>query len=289
MVYSLILISVILIGLAAATITDLKIREVPDWLSYGLIVVGLSLNLLFSFIYWDYWFLINSLAGFLLFLIFALIMFYAGQWGGGDAKVLIGLGAMIGLDVRFIGFPFLITFFINILLIGATYGLICSLTLAFKNWNNFFREFKKALHSSKTKKSRNYVIIFIFLILFLSFLSRGTIFSSFLFALALLALVTFCLWIFVKAVEKACMIKSMPPNELTEGDWIVRNIKYKGKYICGPKDLGIEKKQIKELVKLYKQKKIKEVLIKQGIPFVPSFLIAFIVSLFFGNLLFLII
>lgn len=289
MVYSLILVTITLIGLITATITDLKTREVPDWLSYGLIAIGLSLNLLFSIIYKNYWFFINSLAGFALFLIIALIMFYSAQWGGGDSKILMGLGALIGFDVRFIRFPFLISLLINILLIGAIYGLIWSFLLAFRNWKSFYKELKKLSHSIKIIKVRTYVVVFSFLILVLIFFTRGTIFNFLFLGLLLMVLLTFYLWIFVKAIEKTCMIKSITPNKLTEGDWIVKDIKYKGKYICGPKDLGIEKKQIRQLVKLYRQNKIKNVLIKEGIPFVPSFLIAYVISLMFGNLLFLLI
>jgi len=286
MVYSVILFVVTLIGLIAATITDLKTREVPDWLSYGLICVGLGLNLLFSLIYRDYWFFVNSLAGFVLFLIVALVMFYAGQWGGGDSKVLMGLGALIGLDVRFIRSPFLLSFFINILLIGAVYGLIWSFILAFRNWRNFYKELKKVSHSVKMVRSRMYVIIFAFLMLVLFLFNRVNMFGFLFLALLLMSLLTFYLWIFVKAVEKTCMIKKVEPGKLTEGDWIVKKVMVDGKYICGPKDLGIEKKQIRELVKLYKLGKIKKILIKEGIPFVPSFLVAYVVSLVWGNILF---
>jgi len=83
------------------------------------------------------------------------------------------------------------------------------------------------------------------------------------------------------------MLKYVEPNRLTEGDWIAKEIKYNGKYICGPKDLGIERKQINELIKLYNQKKIKRILIKEGIPFVPSFLMAFVITIMYGNLLLL--
>jgi Flp pilus assembly protein protease CpaA len=289
MVYLIILGAIILIGLSIATFTDFKTREVPDWLSYGLIAIGVGISLLFSFIYRDYWFLINSLAGFALFLIFALIMFYAGQWGGGDSKVLMGLGALIGLDVRFVEFPFLISFLINALLVGAAYGLIWSLSLSFRNWKSFYKALKKELRSAKVIKTRVYLFVFVFLLFVLAFFNRGSALSSFFLALSLMSLSIFYLWVFVKAIEKTCMIKGITPDKLTEGDWIVKDIKYKGKKICGPKDLGIEKKQIKELVKLYKQRKIKKVLIKEGIPFVPSFLIAYIVSLLFGNLLFLLV
>ncbi len=307
MVYLFIVTAIILVGLIAATFTDIKTREVPDWLSYGLIAIGLGLNLLFSLIYKNYWFFINSLAGFGLFLMLALLMFYAGQWGGGDSKVLMGLGALIGFDFRFTEFPFLIvdkaysftqleriypnflvSFLINMLLIGSVYGLMWSFFLAFRNFRSFSKEFRMIQRSIKMIKLRMYIIVFVFLMFVLALLSKGILGSIFLGFLAM-GLVLFYLWIFVKAVEKTCMIKKIEPDKLTEGDWIVKDISYRGKKICGPKDLGIEKKQIRELVKLYKQKKIKKVLIKEGIPFVPSFLVAYIISLFFGNLLFLVV
>lgn len=300
MVYLIVLTAIILIGLLIATITDLKTREVPDWLSYGLIAIGLGVNLIFSFAYGNYWFFVNSLSGFALFLAVALIMFYTGQWGGGDSKVLMGLGALIGFDIQFSNFTLpeilsnalstpLVVFLINMLVVGAVYGLMWSLFLVFKNWKGFYREFRKKLHSVKVVRLKGAVIIFVILMLALSFFTKETAIRSLLFALVLLTLLTFYLWVFVKAVEKKCMIKSVTPDKLTEGDWIAKDVKYKGKYICGPKDLGIEKKQIKQLVKLYRQKKIKNILIKEGIPFVPSFLIAYIVTLFWGNLLFLLV
>ena len=100
---------------------------------------------------------------------------------------------------------------------------------------------------------------------------------------AFLILTTFYLWVFVKAIEKSSMYKLVEPTKLTEGDWIVKDIFIGGKYLTGPKDLGIGKNQIKVLIQLYKQKKIKKILVKEGIPFVPSFFIAFIVTLVFGN------
>ena len=52
-----------------------------------------------------------------------------------------------------------------------------------------------------------------------------------------------------------------------------------GKRITGPKDLGISKKQIRQLRQYYEKGKVKKIAIKEGIPFVPSFLISFIVTL----------
>jgi len=109
------------------------------------------------------------------------------------------------------------------------------------------------------------------------------------FYLAVVSILTFYLWIIIKAVENSCMLKYVKPEQLTEGDWIAKDVKIGGKYITGPKDLGIEKKKIKILIDLYKKRKVKKILIKEGIPFVPSFFIAYIITLIFGNLVFLIV
>ena len=65
------------------------------------------------------------------------------------------------------------------------------------------------------------------------------------FLLVILANAIFYLWIFIKSVETTSMFKYVEPKELTEGDWIAKDYKVDGKYICGPKDLGIEKRQIR--------------------------------------------
>ncbi len=289
MIHNTITSSIALIGLFFATITDLKTREVPDWLSYGLICSGLGLNLLFSFIYSNYWFIINSIIGFLVFLIFALVMFYAGQWGGGDSKVIMGLGALIGLNIKQKDFPMLISFFTNMLLLGSIYGLTWSLTLIFKNKKKVWKEFRRTLHSKKATRMRMLAITLVVTTIILGIIIKETIYKIIMIVLLITTIATFYLWAIVKAIEKVCMIKEVTPHKLTEGDWIAKEIRYKGKYICGPKDLGIEKSQIRMLIKLYKKKKIKKVTIKEGIPFVPSFFIAFIVTILFGNILFLII
>ena len=71
----------------------------------------------------------------------------------------------------------------------------------------------------------------------------------------------------------------LKPNKLTLGDWIVKDIKHKGKLIASKKDLGLTEEQIAKIKKL----KIKKVLVKEGIPFVPSFFIAFVVTICAGS------
>jgi prepilin signal peptidase PulO-like enzyme (type II secretory pathway) len=81
------------------------------------------------------------------------------------------------------------------------------------------------------------------------------------------------------------MLKRVHPNKLTEGDWIVKDVVIGGKRITGPSDLGISMPQIRKLRALAAKGKVRAVLIKQGMPFVPSFTFAFLLYLAFGNVL----
>ena len=280
---SIIAYSLSFIVLLIGSITDLKTREVPDWLNYGLIMAGVGLNLLFSAIYSASGFIINSIIGLAIFFGIAYLMFHTGQWGGGDSKILMGLGAMIGLDVSFRNPQLLFDFFINSLLIGAAYGLLWSLFLLLKNKERFLSEFNKELSKKGMVLAKKLLLAAVFLSFAVLFFIKPYYLRIMILAVSFLAVSTFYLFAFAKAIERACMHKEVEPAKLTEGDWIVNDIFVGKQYICGPKDLGIEKKQIKKLVELYKHGKIKKVLIKEGIPFVPSFLIAFIVTFVFGN------
>ncbi len=270
---------VLLIG----SYTDFRTREVPDWINYGFIMSGIGLNLLFGITYSDYSFIINSLLGFAVFFVFAYIMFYTGQWGGGDSKMLMGLGAMIGIEASFKSSQFLFAFFVNVLFIGALYGLFWSAYSAIKYRKKFNHELKKILKKGSIIRAKKIIVFSLPLIFFLVIIVKNRYATIFFLSLALVILTTFYLWVFIKAIEKSSMYKFVEPMKLTEGDWIVNDVYVDKQYVCGPKDLGISKNQIKKLIKLRKQGKVKRILVKEGIPFVPSFLIAFLVTLIFGN------
>ena len=289
--------------LLAGSYTDFKTREVPDWVNFGLIGIGFGINLLFTVIYWKINFILASIAGFGIFFALAWLMFYFGQWGGGDSKMLMGLGALFGIDIFSKGFMdlsivqsfsavlqfFLVGFLINAALIGALYGILWSIFLIFKNKKRFMKIFKSSMKNKKVVLTKKIILVlFIILILFSLIIPDGFIRLMLLY-LAIVIALTFYLWIAVKAVENSCMLKYVKPQQLTEGDWIAKEVKIDGKYITGPKDLGIEKKKIRRLIELYKKGKVKKILIKEGIPFVPSFFVAYVITLAYGNLVFFVI
>jgi len=270
---------VIIVALIAASVNDIKTREVPDWLSYSLIAIGFAVRLIFSLIYSEPVYILEGLFGFGVFLGLSLLLFYAGMWGGGDSKLLMGLGAMLGLSYTNVLESFIVIFFIMMMFAGSIYGLIWSMMLALSHKKKFVRMFKAIFHHEKIHVFRRVLAVFLVaaLILYLlTFQSYNPYLNMAYVLLLFLVLLIFYLWIFSKAVEMACMYKWVKPAQLTEGDWIVNDVVVRGKRITGPKDLGIEKEQIAKLMKL----KVKNVLIKEGIPFVPTFLIAFVLTLF---------
>jgi len=285
MVIETVIFLICLIALIVASITDIKTREVPDWLSFSLMFSGLGLRLIYSVITSDWMFIVHGLFGFIAFLAIAYIMFYAGQWGGGDSKILIGLGGLLGLELNIDAF--IIGFWINVLLVGVAYGLLWSVFMAIRKRSAFLKEFRSSLTKKRMVLFRRiFFVASVILIITFVFISELFIRLTSLF-FAILFLLGIYVYTFIKAVEASCMLKHVEPEQLTEGDWIAEDIIIGKKRITGPKDLGIEMDQIKELIALKKLGKVKKVLIKEGIPFVPSFLIAFILTYVYGNLILL--
>jgi len=275
-------------ALLIGSYTDIRTREVPDWVNFGLMGIGFGTSLLFSIIYFKIDFILASVVGFGIFFVIAWLMFRFGQWGGGDSKMLMGLGAIIGIDFISKNF-FLGNFLVNAMLIGAVYGILWSFFAIFRNKKRFVKEFKKAIRNKKVILTKRIIfILFIILTLTAVFIPDKFI-KLMLFYLAAVLILTFYLWVAIKAVENSAMLKYVKPSQLTEGDWIAKDINVGGKYITGPKDLGIEKNKIKMLIDLYKKGKVRKILIKEGIPFVPSFFIAYVLTLIFGNLVFLVV
>ena len=271
-----------LIILIIGSITDLKKREVHDYVSYGLVFLAFGVSIIYSIIYSDYTNIMQTIFGFIAGVIIAYTMFYLGQWGGGDSKLIIGLGAVIGFNTFQIfgqkNYWFLILL-VNTVFVGAFYGLLWSIYLGVKHRKEFMKNLKIWSMRKEIIRVRRILMITTLVSCILILLFMGIEFKLMLLGLIALVFVVFYLWIFVKIIEESCMIKKVAISKLTEGDWIFEDIRIGKKYVAGPKDLGISREQIALLKRYEKQKKIKFVAIKEGIPFIPAFLIAFILTM----------
>lgn len=266
--------------LAVAAYVDMRILEVPDWLNYSGIGIGIGIHLIFSAQLWSWKPIVSSLAGFAIGFAIACIMYYTGQWGGGDAKLLMALGALIGFQPDKLAFG--ASYLVNLLIVGGAWGLLWSTGLAIGNAKRFWKTFMALRHKPGYARLRIMSLITAAVLIIASFVMVE--FQLELVGLALLSYVLCYLTIFVKSIELCCMHKWVTPDKLTEGDWLMHAIKV-GKNQVIPGKLGLEKKQVNLIKKLYAQKKIDKVLVKYGIPFAPAFLIAFIFTVSLGNII----
>lgn len=261
---NLFLIILAVIWIIGAVLQDLKRREVDNIWNFSLIAFALGYRTAVSAFGNDYWFILNGLLGLGLFLILGNLFYYLRLFAGGDAKLVIALGTILPLSYDWIiNFKIFGLFILLFLFTGAIYVLLWSFYLVIKNFKRFKKEFKK--------QARDYRIMlfsgigfFIFGII-LMFLDVVFIY------LGIIVLLFPLLFIFAKAVEESCLIRELTSKQVTEGDWLYEDIIVHGKKINANWD-GISRKEL-ELIRKYSKKKI---LIKQGIPFTPSFLFAFI-------------
>jgi Flp pilus assembly protein protease CpaA len=270
-----------LIALIIGSITDLRTREVPDYLNFILITIGFGMAILASSINKDITYIFTSLIGFAFCFIFSIIMYYSGQWGGGDAKMLMGIGSVIGISyttLRSFEMPFLLLFLILTFFIGGIYGLVWLSIILIKNWQSFKKIYK--ITYDESNKYLRYGLYFSIPILIIWALSIEEFYLKvILIVLSIMLIFLYYSFIAIKVLEEIAFIKEQPIEKVTEGDWVAEDIIVNGKTIINKKNLGITKEQLTELNILVKKGKLKTVKIKYGIPFVPSFLLAFIATI----------
>jgi len=87
----------------------------------------------------------------------------------------------------------------------------------------------------------------------------------------------------LKMIEKSCFHKEVKVTELVEGDWLLGPVKKNGRIIYDPKKSpGVTKKDIERI----KNAGIKKLVIKEGVAFIPSFVIALAASYIDKEILF---
>jgi len=260
---------VFFVGLAwmiFATIQDVKTREVSNWLTFSLIAFGVAFSIFHSLSIGKINPFLFSFAGGVFYFCVAFALYYARVFAGGDAKLLMGVGFILPysswLNVLFLSLGFLFVLFF----VGAIYSLIYSFFIAYNKRREFVPAFLKELKISKW--------LFLFSLVLIAFLfTQGTNKSIFLGGILIFFIPL--LYAYLMALDKSCMIRLVHPRELSEGDWLEKDVKV-GKKIIRASVHGVSKEEIRAL-----RKANKKVFIKEGIPFVPAFLIAYLITGFF--------
>ena len=258
-----------IVWVIAAVIQDFKHREIANWLNFSLILFALVFRLFYSIFSSDYTFFISGLFGLGVFFILGHILYYGRLFAGGDAKLFIALGAIIPFANTYYENVLIFFVFVMALLVGGSiYSIGYSLVLTSRCKQRFASEFKKKFKENDSFFHASLALSFVFMFYVLAT-------SEWLLLLApAIVLAFFFLYLYAKSVEQVCMIVHLPVNKLAIGDWLAEGIKVRGKTI-EPHWEGLSEEQVGLIKKHYK----KTVLVKQGIPFSPAFLIAFLVIL----------
>lgn len=290
----IILVVVLLIYLVIASISDLKKLEVPDWLNYSLILLGLSYNTFISISVSSFIPIIESIVGFATCYALSSLLYYSGQWGGGDAKFFTGIGALYGIPVS-LSFPFLnllgrshngfsiLPFMVLSMIAGGIFGIIYIAIKAIHKRKEFLKEYK--FQSEKIRKYKLILLITSLFLMFSSLLIKEPHLKISIITLGIFPYLSILLYAFVKSAEKSVMTKDIEIKHLTEGDWITQDIIVDGNLICKKKKVGLELDDLEKLKSLYSKGKIKKVTIKNGFPFIPSFLIGYIAYIFLAEII----
>jgi len=263
----LVLVAVSLVGSFAAGLYDLKTTNVPDKVCIIMIISGLILHVLTGIFTGNFSYFINSLLFGAPLLGFGLIMYYAGQWGGGDGELLVAIAVLVpNLSLVNTYFPFAISFFINSFFVGAFWSVIFSLYFVYKEQNlskKFFNNLKDPI---------TFIITLIPLFLSLILLNFNYLFSL----LFLLIFILFVFYKFSKVIEEG-FNRKISVSKLRVDDMLGEDIP----------ELKLYKKHIRGLTKeeVNKIKKIrKNVIIKEGVRYGVVFPLALLFTLFFGDI-----
>ena len=255
-----------ILAIIFAIVQDFRFREISNWVTFSLISFVLSYRLAYSlFLDDNFSFFLFGLGGVILFVIFGYALYYGRVFAGGDAKLLFGLGGILPYNSLTDYLIYGIGFVALLLLAGVAYTLIYTIFLAARNWKTFSKNF-----TLNFNRYRGWffvsLVIGLFVLLFANWMPKW---YSLLFPLLFLVLV------YARSIENSCMIKLVSADKLTEGDWLVHDVKAGKKTIYKT----VHGLSYSEIVLLRKYGK--KVLIKSGVPFAPAFLFALLLFLLF--------
>ena len=271
-----------LVGSAIAGIYDLRTTEIPDAIPHAMIALALCLALVESLVQRSCLPMFYSLLAGIPFLAFGFLLYYFGQWGGGDAKLLAAMVFLLPTKPSFLNFnfllPFPVTYLLNVFYVGAVYMILYALMLALID-RRILEEFFKKVKASASLLSLTVLACF------LAFFSVNWYFANvigiekdlvFLLrnsALPLTLLVCLLLlWKFVKVVEDVGFKKRIPVSKLKVGDVLLESRQWE----------GITKEELRKIKKSGR----KFITIKTGVRFGPVFCLALLFTFFYGDITF---
>lgn len=271
-------------GSIVASAYDLKTTEVPNWVFYAMMIVGIPAVILKFVLGGEFnVFAMSGLTGIGLFA-FGFLMYKIGQWGGADMVLLALIGFMIpSVGFAFpggIAFPFGVSLLFNVFMIGAGYMILYAIVFSLihgkllpkfvEDMKIYWKQFSLIILSVAV--AFTLATLYIGSLIGASFtfveISRNVLLSTSIIAVFLV------IYKFARLVENFGFKKKIPVSKLKVGDMLMSERKL----------IGISDEQIRRI----KKSGTKSVWIKEGVRFIPVFPMALLFTLYFGDVIFLI-
>lgn len=279
MIFGIVVLAIALAGCILAAFFDLKTTEIPDKIPYVMAAAGLILYGIQSFMLWSYWPILSSIAWGLGLLGFGFLMYYFGQWGGGDAKMLSAIGFLIpevpkGLGINLM-FPFPLSFSFNVFLVGAVYMMVYALIISIMHKKIIFKFFSDMKASSKILSIGSMALFVSFLLINLLleryFQIGFDVVSTLKYSILplILTIALYVIWKFAKVVEDVGFKKKIPVSKLRIGDVLLESKLWEG---ITEKELSKVKKSGRRFV-----------VVKEGVRFAGAFPLALLFTIFIGD------
>lgn len=268
-----------LVGSTIAGYIDLRTTEIPDEIPLAMVIFGVFWGCLAFLAQGDVLLLRGLLVGGILFAT-GFLMYYTGQWGGGDAKLLAAIGLLVPeapLFAMVTLLPFALAFLLNVFMLGALYIVVYAFAISLPNarvTSAFLADVRGGLKN----------IGLFALVLLIALMGSLKLFGATLtpqYILLAAALVPggiglYLLWRFLRIVERVGFQKKVKTKELRVGDMLgedVPELKMSKKLIR-----GLEEDEIKQI-----RRERREIWIREGVRFGPVFVLALLYTMFVGD------
>lgn len=290
MIYEFSLFLIALAGSATGGWIDLKTTEIPDTVPLSMAAAGLTVHVLNALLTGVWTNVYYSIGVGILFIIFGYVLYYTGQWGEADVLLLAAVGVVVPQPLSFFtknmfvdsGFSFPAIFILNTFIVGGVYSLIYSFVLSFKN-KSIVPEFFKLLRNSGKRFAKIAAAVFFASLLSMLILSAAFAvrLSSALLLYDVLVMIPaivfiFLFYTFAQTIDTVAFKRKVKTKDLKEGDVLSEDVAGLSSKLY----IGLTAEQIKKI-----QGEKKEVWIKEGIRYGPTFFLALIATWLFGNVI----
>ncbi|MFZ2455797.1 MAG: prepilin peptidase [Candidatus Altiarchaeia archaeon] len=267
--------------LVLGSIEDLKTGEIPERISYGYIASALLVSAAAAIYAGNAYLFLNSLLMGICFFALGFLLFYLGQWGGGDVKLAGGIGCTLGFLAQ-LGFfhdglfPYYATYFIDMICVALPYATVYGLLLGLKSPETW-KEFGRYLRDKRLAAVLALSFAPSFVGLYMDLPSLA-LFYTLIPVMTLIAL-------YLKAVELKALRDTIDVSKLREADVPAEDIVVGGQVLIKKTDIeGMTLEDVKKIQDLASHGKIpRKIVIKRGIKFAPVLLFALLSVLYAGN------